>query len=102
MEVQKGDIVQSINGRDKGRALFVMEVQDEYLILVDGKSRKLETPKRKKQKHCKFLVRGNCRVAEKFLEGKKVLNSEIRKALAIFNKEYEEAGLARGQEDGER
>ena len=64
-----------------------MELEGEYLILVDGKNRRVEHPKRKKQKHCKFLKRGDCRVAEKIREEKKVLNSEIRKTLAIFNAE---------------
>jgi len=84
MEVSKGDIVQSLNGRDKGKALFVAEREDEYLILVDGKSRKIEHPKRKKEKHCMFLASDSCRVAQKLKSGEKVGNSEIRRALAAF------------------
>ncbi|MCL2368957.1 MAG: KOW domain-containing RNA-binding protein [Oscillospiraceae bacterium] len=84
MTVEKGDIVESANGRDKGRALFVLEVDDQYLILTDGKRRRVEHPKRKKTKHCVFLARGDCRVALKIKEEKKVANSEIRRALAAF------------------
>ena len=84
MEVQKGDIVQSRNGRDKGKALFVADVDDGYLILIDGKSRRLEHPKRKKEKHCMFLAREHCRVSEKLRVGEKVVNSEVRRALAAF------------------
>ena len=84
MEVRKGDIVQSRNGRDRGKALFVSEVEGAYLILIDGKSRRVEHPKRKKCKHCTFLARDASRVSEKLRQGEKVGNSEVRKALAAF------------------
>jgi len=85
MEVCKGDIVQSENGRDQGKPLFVLEVEGDYLILVDGKSRRVEHPKRKKEKHCRFLDRRmDCRVSEKLRAGEKVNNSEIRRAIAAF------------------
>ncbi|MCL2843173.1 MAG: KOW domain-containing RNA-binding protein [Oscillospiraceae bacterium] len=84
MKVCKGDIVRSQNGRDKGKSLFVAEVDGEFLVLVDGKSRKVEHPKRKKEKHCMFLVREDSRVAEKLRSGERVNNSDIRKALAAF------------------
>ena len=85
MEVQKGDLVQSLNGRDKGKALFVTDVDDAYVILVDGKSRRLEHPKRKKLKHCQFLARDDSRVAEKLRAGERVANIDVRRALAVFH-----------------
>jgi len=84
MEMQKGDIVQSLNGRDKGNPLFAAEFDGDYVILVDGKSRRLEHPKRKKRKHCMFLAHDSSRTAEKLKAGERVTNSEIRRALAAF------------------
>jgi len=85
IEVCKGDIVRSLNGRDQGKPLFVLEVDGAYLVLVDGKSRKMEHPKRKKEKHCVFFTRREeCRVSEKLRAGEKVSNSEIRRAIATF------------------
>jgi len=85
MDMCKGDIVRSSNGRDEGKPLFVLEVDDAYLVLADGKSRKIEHPKRKKEKHCAFLARlDECRVSEKIRSGEKVNNSEIRRAIAQF------------------
>ena len=89
MDVQRGDIVQSLNGRDQGKALFVADQDETYVILVDGKSRRLEHPKRKKRKHCMFLARDSCRVAEKLQAGERVTNSDIRRALAAFKAEVE-------------
>jgi len=85
MEICKGDIVQSKNGRDEGNALFVIATDEDYLILADGKSRKLEHPKRKKGRHCQFLARlTDCRVSEKIRDGEKIGNSEIRRAIAAY------------------
>jgi len=84
MEICRGDIVQSMNGRDRGNPLFVTEVDDGFVVLVDGKSRKMERPKRKKAKHCMFLAREASQVAEKLRDGQQVNDSDIRRALAAF------------------
>lgn len=84
MEIQKGDIVFSKNGRDKEKPFYVLEVEEAYLFLVDGKGRKIEQPKRKKTKHCGFLIREESRVSEKIRNDEKVLNSELRRGLAAY------------------
>lgn len=104
MEIEKGDIVRAQNGRDKGKALFVLAVEGAYLILIDGKSRKIEHPKRKKEKHCMFQTRTGYRVSEKIRTGERVLNSEVRRALAAFTAGNAEKGAEDegGLEIGER
>jgi len=84
MEIDVADIVESENGRDQGKAFFVVGTEESYVHIADGKSRKLEFPKRKKKKHVRFIKHGDCRTAEKLRSGDKVQNSEIRKALAAF------------------
>ena len=84
MEIEKGDIVLSVNGRDKGKPFYVLATEDMYLFLVDGKGRKIEQPKRKKTKHCSFLCREQSRLAEKLRADEKVLNSELRRAIAAY------------------
>ncbi len=51
MELSRGQIVKSLSGRDKGRYFVVLEIQEGFIWLADGKLRKLEHPKRKKPKH---------------------------------------------------
>lgn len=46
-----GRLVVSTAGHDKGCILCVLEEQGEYLLLADGKQRKVQKPKRKKLKH---------------------------------------------------
>lgn len=82
MEIQKSDIVRALAGRDKDKLFFAIGIENGYVFIADGKSRKLETPKRKKLKHVAFQDRSDSRAANKLRNGEKVTNSEIRRTLA--------------------
>lgn len=84
MEVDKSSVIVSKAGRDKGQLFYVIDTDEQYVYLADGKSRKLEKPKRKKRKHVEQVPRTESRIAEKIRNGEKVLNSELRKELASF------------------
>ena len=88
MDISKSDIVISLAGRDKDKLFYVMDVEDNYVLLADGKGRKLENPKRKKLKHVRRVTRTETRVALKILQGDKVLNSELRRDLATFGQQF--------------
>ena len=84
MEVDKSSLVVSKAGRDQGQLFYVIDADEQYVYLADGKSRRLEKPKRKKRKHVPQVPRTESRIAEKIRNGEKVLNSELRKELASF------------------
>ena len=83
------DVVVSNAGRDAGSLFYVLETEGEYLLLADGKGRRIEKPKRKKRKHTKKVLRSETRVAEKLRAGDKVLNSELRRDLAYLSRELQ-------------
>ena len=83
-EISKSDIVISTAGRDRGKLFYVMGTEGVYVLIANGKDRKLEHPKRKKLKHVRFVTRNESRVALKIRGGDKVLNSELRRDLADF------------------
>ena len=85
-EFMIADVVISMAGRDTGSLYYVIQADETYLSLVDGKGRSLEKPKRKKRKHAKKVLRSETRVAEKLRTGDKVLNSELRRDLAYLAK----------------
>ena len=87
MDIARSDIVISTAGRDKGKLFFVLEAEEDFLLLADGKARKLESPKRKRRKHTVLEARYDCRAAEKIRSGEKVTNSELRRTLAQFGGE---------------
>ena len=84
MEIARSNIVRSDAGRDKGKLFVVLAVEWEYLLLADGKSRKAETPKRKKRRHVLFVAADDSRLSDKIKCEEKITNSELRRALAIF------------------
>ena len=84
MEADKSSLIVSKAGRDKGQLFYVIDADEQYVYLADGKSRRLEKPKRKKRKHVQQIPRTESRIAEKIRNGEKVLNSDLRKELASF------------------
>ncbi len=83
-DIEVSDIVVSVSGRDKGKTFFVTGRDGIYAALCDGKSRRIDKPKRKKTKHMRFESKSDCRTAQKLRNGFKVTNSEIRRALAEY------------------
>ena len=50
--LELGGIVRSRAGRDRGRTFVILKLIDEdYVLLVDGRLRTLERPKKKKRRH---------------------------------------------------
>ena len=88
MDISKSDIIESLAGRDKGKFFYVIDTEDNYVLIADGKGRKLENPKRKKLKHVRRVSRTETRVAAKIQNGDKVLNSELRRDLATFGQQF--------------
>ena len=87
------DVVVSTAGRDAGQLFYVLEADDTYLTLADGKGRTIEEPKRKKRKHITKVLRSETRVADKLRAGDKVLNSELRRDLAYISREMQSNNL---------
>ena len=79
------DVVVSTAGHDQGQLFYVINVDETYLYLANGKDRTLDKPKRKKRRHVQKVLRSETRVAEKLSRGDKVLNSELRRDLAYLS-----------------
>ena len=86
MSMTKGSIVLANAGRDQDGVFFVVGEADGFVLLADGKRRKLEHPKRKNPVHvCPVLSEGFDHVViRKLQEGTPVTNRELRQALAAF------------------
>ena len=87
MDIAKSNIVKSDAGRDKGKLFVVLDVEGEYLLLADGKGRKVESPKRKKRRHVLFVAADENRLSSKIKSEEKITNSELRRALAAYREE---------------
>lgn len=51
MEELRGQIVRSLAGRDAGALYYVADTEGDFLLLADGKRKKLSRLKRKRRKH---------------------------------------------------
>ena len=89
MEIAQSNIIRSDAGRDKGKLFVVLAVEGEYLLLADGKTRRVEDPKRKKRRHVLFVAAEETRVSEKIKNNEKITNSEIRRTLAAYREEVQ-------------
>ena len=85
-----GSIVLAKRGRDAGRYFLVAGCEGDYVYLVDGKTRRVASPKKKKIKHVQDLGTVLPGIGEKFERGKTVFDSEVYSALKSLNFEKEE------------
>ena len=92
-DIQIADVVIATAGREKGKLFYVLNVDEQYLLLGNGKDRTLEQPKHKKRRHVDKVLRSETRVAEKLREGDKVLNSELRRDLAYLSQHMQSNNL---------
>ena len=81
MEITPGQVVYSKCGRDKGGAFIVISAEDGYVYIADGKTRKLEKPKRKKVKHIQPTKYVFAEIKEKVINEGYLLDADLRKAL---------------------
>ena len=50
VELRKGMLAKSKAGHDAGKVFVIKQADSEYVYLVDGRSRTLDHPKKKKRK----------------------------------------------------
>ncbi len=84
MDTHPGEFVYATAGRDKGKCFVILSAQDEYLYLVDGKARKVSTPKKKKVKHVEMTGERDEFIYTKLVQTGKVTNKEVRYSLSNY------------------
>lgn len=77
-------MVESVAGRDRGMYAFVVgRSEDGYLLLADGRLRKVEAPKRKKLKHIRLIADAPR------LEEDKMTNRVIREIINEYRESHD-------------
>ncbi len=80
MNIEKGNVVRAIAGKEKGDVFVVLDVDEKFCFLVDGKRLKLSKPKKKSLKHVQKASKIEFET-EKLKSGQEKVNAEIRKFL---------------------
>ena len=81
MNIEIGNIVISTMGRDKGLYFIVVDVDENYVYLVNGSVRKIDKPKKKKIKHIEATDPYDENIATRIKNKHKVTNKDIKRAL---------------------
>jgi ribosomal protein L14E/L6E/L27E len=72
--MKKGAVVKAIAGRDSKGYFVVTDICGDYVMIADGKSRKLSSPKKKNPKHL--------RMTSMTVELKNITDKELRNVLS--------------------
>lgn len=89
--IKIGDFAVSRAGHDFGKCYVIIKEDGEYVYLVDGKIRTLNTPKKKKVKHIKILEESQENITDK-IHNHTIKNEEIKRAIKLLNKLSSEQG----------
>ena len=76
MKLLKGSVVMAEAGRDKGSYFAVVDADEKYCFIADGKSRKLASPKRKNIKHI--------RITDSMIDLNDITDKKLRNMLKQF------------------
>ena len=82
--VMRRKMVYSKSGHDQGDVQMICAIEGDYLLLADGRRRKLEKPKRKKKKHVQPTFYVEKDLAAKLQTGEYLLDADIKKALKKY------------------
>lgn len=80
----KGMFATSKAGHDKGKLYIIIEEDEEYVYLADGRLKPVEAPKKKKKKHIQIIKATDEVIALLIEEKKQIRNEEVKRAI----KEY--------------
>ncbi|MCL2352862.1 MAG: KOW domain-containing RNA-binding protein [Firmicutes bacterium] len=76
-----GQIVYSKSGRDKGNPFVVVRTEGRYLFLADGRLRKLERPKKKKDIHVQKTNACPAGIKAALEQNLRLSDADVRKAI---------------------
>ena len=85
--MEKGCVVKATAGKENGQIFVVVNLDDKYAYLSDGKRLKASKPKKKSFKHIKLLGSNFLSEAE-LLDQNERINAKIRKILSNVRREY--------------
>lgn len=86
-DARVGDIAVSMAGHDAGSLLVVVAgIDDQYVLVADGKRRKLIAPKKKKMQHLSILTK-LCDEDTEMLKLREANDSFLRKKLSALDLE---------------
>ncbi len=82
--LKAGQLVKSIKGRDINCYYLVLAARDNLVLVVDGRKRSVEKPKRKNRLHLQATGKVAADLAQRLAAGESIRDEEIRENLTGF------------------
>lgn len=82
-EFKVGCYVVAAAGHDTGKYYVIIQMDEEYVYLVDGRIRRLNNPKKKKTKHIIMLQQSDQAFTDKIVNHT-VRDEEIKRAIKLL------------------
>ena len=76
-----GKFAKSKAGHDKDQIYVIAKEDAEYVYLMDGKTKTVDKPKKKKKKHIQMILKEDENVSRKLQENETLTNEEIKAAI---------------------
>lgn len=86
MGYKKGTICTSLAGHDKGEVFVIIGEDGEYVLLVNGASRPLAKPKRKKKKHIQVIHDEEEWKRRSLIEEGRIRDEQIRSMIRSYKR----------------
>lgn len=83
--MEKGNLVVATKGKEKNQIFVIMNVEDNFAYIVDGKRLKLTNPKKKSMKHLEIASKN--KFSTELFE---IKNDNVNAAVRKFIKEEKE------------
>ncbi|HHT05486.1 MAG TPA: RNA-binding protein [Hydrogenispora sp.] len=97
-EIRLGQKVISTRGRDAGGTFLIVGLLNEdYVLVADGRKRSMERPKKKNRKHLSLTLQVDAAIAEKLSAGKPVSDEEIVDAIQRLGENLKEGEVNLGE-----
>ncbi len=95
--LQQGQMVTSRRGRDYGTVYCVLQiVDDQHVLLADGRRRSTLKPKRKNVKHVVVHPFRDSAVSQALVQNDEITDEHVRKAVARYHGR-EEGSVGHGE-----
>ena len=86
MDIEIGQFAISKSGHDKGHWYVIINVDGEYVYLVDGKIKTLDKPKKKNKKHIQIVNYKSETIIKDINDGT-LINETVKRCLKLYCKE---------------
>ena len=70
-------------GHDRNEIYVIINSDEEYVYLADGKSKTVDKPKKKKKKHVQIIMHIDQDIEKKLSQDKLLINEDIKRAIKL-------------------